>query len=71
MSVRKTYMKNIQFEQIREQSVVNNALDKRNKIEHLMIFHDQADRLLNWLQTDFKNQNIAEFIFQNDILWVN
>jgi len=32
MSIRKTYMKNIQFEQIKKRSIVNNVLDKKNKI---------------------------------------
>ena len=45
MSVRKTYMKNIQFKQIRKQSAVNNTLNKRNKTEHSAILYDQADKL--------------------------
>ena len=69
--VRKTYMKDIQFRQIRKQSAINNVLDKKNKIRYSIIFYDQANKLLSWLQTNFKNQNIAEFIFQNDILWVS
>ena len=40
MSVKKAYMKNIQFRQIRKQSAVNNILNKKNKIEYLIIFYD-------------------------------
>ena len=61
-------MKNIQFRQIRKQSAVNNTLNKKNRIEHSATFHDLKNKLLNQLQTNFKNQNIAEFIFQNNIL---
>ena len=68
MSVRKAYMKDIQFRQVRKQSAVNNTLDKRDRIRHSATFCDQADRLSSQLQTDFRNQNIAEFISQNDIL---
>ena len=65
MSIRKIYMKNIQFRQIRKQA---NTLNKKDRTEHSAIFCDQTDRFLNQLQTDFRNQNIAEFIFQNNIL---
>ena len=71
MSVRKAYMKNIQSEWIRKQSAVDNVLDKKDRTECLMTFCDWADRLSSWLQTDLENQNIAEFISQNNILWVS
>ena len=47
MLIKKIYMKDIQFEQIRKQSAVNNALNKKNRIRHSTIFHDQANRLLS------------------------
>ena len=47
MSVRKAYMKDIQFRQIRKQSAVNNALNKRNKIRCSTISYDQANKLLS------------------------
>jgi hypothetical protein len=68
---RKTYMKNIQFEQVRKHSIVDNVLDKKNKTEHSTILCDQADKFLNQLWADFRDQNIAEFMFQNNILWVS
>ena len=49
-------------------SLENNTLDKRDKTECSATSHDQADRSSNQLQTDFRNQNIAEFIFQNNTL---
>ena len=58
-------MKNIQSEQIKKQS---DTLNKKNKTEYSAIFHDQANKFSNQLQTNFENQNIAEFISQNNIL---
>ena len=40
MSVRKTYMIDIQFRQIRKWSTVNNILDKKNRIRCSTTFHD-------------------------------
>ena len=40
MSVRKTYMKNIQFKQIRKQSAINNILNKKNRIRYSAIFNN-------------------------------
>ena len=71
MSARESYMKNIQIERVRKCSIVDNILDKKDRMRHSATLCDQADRFLNWLQADLENQNIAEFMSQNDILWVS
>ena len=40
-------MKDIQFEQIRKQSAVNNILDKKDRIRHSATSHDQTDKSSN------------------------
>ena len=71
MLARKIYMKDIQSEWVRKHSVVNNILNKKNRIECSAISCDWADRFSSQLWADHENQNIAEFISQNDILWVS